>query len=160
MTSALVVLDLMTRIVANDLAPHPGEEIVAAAGKLTDRARAAGATVVHVRVERPNVDEQPPGSGFHTAAVPLEGDWELVKRSVGLFETTDADARFRAAGITSLVLCGIATEMAVLHTAREAVALGYTVTVAEDVCTGLTAEGHKAALEELAELGTVTADPF
>ncbi|GLZ82103.1 hydrolase [Actinorhabdospora filicis] len=156
MTSALVVLDLMTRIAALDLAPLTGEETVTAAGRLVERARAAGATVVHVRVERPNVDEQPPGSGFHDAAQPGPGDWELVKRSVGLFETTDAEASLREDGAGHLVLCGIATEMAVLHTAREAVELGFTVTVAEDACTGLTVEGHKEGLAELATLGTVT----
>lgn len=156
MTTALVVLDLMTRIAALDLAPLTGEETVTAAGRLVARAREAGATVVHVRVERPNVGEQPPGSGFHPDATPAPGDREIVKRSVGVFETTDLEASLREDGATHLVLCGIATEMAVLHSAREAVGLGFNVTVAEDACTGLAVEGHKAALAELAELGTVT----
>lgn len=82
--SALVLVDLMDRIVALPLEPRKGTEVLAAAEKLATAFRSAGAPVVLVRVERPGVADQPPGSGL-VPGLARHGDIEIVKRTIGAF---------------------------------------------------------------------------
>lgn len=62
--TALVLVDLMDRIVALPLEPRKGTEVLSAAEELAAAFRAVGAPVVLVRVQRPGVADQPPGSGL------------------------------------------------------------------------------------------------
>lgn len=55
------------------------------------------------------------------------------------------DAQLRAAGVRDLVLVGLATDFCVLHTALDARALGYGVTVLEEGCRGIDLQGSIAA---------------
>ncbi|TWF90585.1 isochorismatase family protein, partial [Kitasatospora viridis] len=80
-TSALLLVDLMPRIVALPLAPHSGDEVLARSRELAASFRASGRPVVLVRVERPNVAEQPPGSDFADGLV-HDGDLVVVKRTI------------------------------------------------------------------------------
>jgi nicotinamidase-related amidase len=47
------------------------------------------------------------------------------------------------------VLCGIATEIGVESTARDAYERGYDLVFASDAMTGTTAEGHANSLERI-----------
>ena len=80
--TALIAVDLMPRIVELDMGPHLGADVVARTAELAAALRRAGGTVVLVRVERPNVTEQPPGSGLFPEMAPREGDIEVIKREV------------------------------------------------------------------------------
>lgn len=51
----------------------------------------------------------------------------------------------RRTAVGELVLCGLATDFCVLHTALDARALGHEVTVVESACRGIDAEGSLAA---------------
>ncbi|MEU3689773.1 isochorismatase family protein [Streptomyces narbonensis] len=153
--TALVLVDLMERIVALPLAPRPGTDVLAAAARLADTFRAAGAPVVHIRVERPNVPAQPPGSELVPDLVHT-GDHVVVKRTIGGFHDTGLHALLTAAGATTLVLGGIATNLGVESTARAAGDLGYDLVFAEDAMTALTADEHRASVElDFPRLGTV-----
>ncbi|MFF9199037.1 isochorismatase family protein [Streptomyces sp. NPDC014779] len=153
--TALVLVDLMERIVALPLAPRPGSDVLAAAGRLAETFRAAGAPVVHIRVERPGVDTQPPGSDL-VAALVRPGDEVVVKRTIGGFQDTGLDELLRARGARTLVLGGIATNLGVESTARAAADLGYDLVFAEDAMTALTADEHRASVQlDFPRLGTV-----
>ncbi|MEU3744465.1 MULTISPECIES: isochorismatase family protein [Streptomyces] len=153
--TALVLVDLMERIVALPLAPRPGTDVLAAAARLADTFRAAGAPVVHIRVERPNVPTQPPGSELVPDLVHA-GDHVVVKRTIGGFHDTGLHALLSGAGATTLVLGGIATNLGVESTARAAGDLGYDLVFAEDAMTALTADEHRASVElDFPRLGTV-----
>lgn len=145
-TTALIVIDLMPRIVELELGPHTGAQVVARASRLVEAFRAAGGTVVLVRVERPNVEQQPPGSGFVAEMTPKPADIEIVKRTIGAFYGTDLDARLKSRGITTVVMTGIATTMGVESTARAAADHGYDVVFVFDAMTGLTTPEHDHAL--------------
>ncbi|MFD7901495.1 isochorismatase family protein [Kitasatospora sp. NPDC059747] len=142
-STALVLVDLMDRIVANPLVPRPGTEVLAASLELAGVFREAGAPVVAVRVERPNVAEQPPGSDL-VAEVAAVADEVVVKRTIGAFHATGLDELLRARGVRTVVLAGIATNLGVESTARAAVDLGYEVVFVEDAMTALTEEEHRA----------------
>ncbi|MFE7546907.1 isochorismatase family protein [Streptomyces gardneri] len=155
--TALVLVDLMERIVALPLAPRPGTDVLAAAARLADTFRAAGAPVVHIRVERPNIATQPPGSELVPDLVQA-GDHVVVKRTIGGFQDTGLHALLTGAGATTLVLGGIATNLGVESTARAAGDLGYDLVFAEDAMTALTADEHRASVElDFPRLGTVAA---
>ncbi|MGK5728505.1 isochorismatase family protein [Streptomyces sp. URMC 124] len=154
--TALVLVDLMERMVALPLAPRSGDEVVRTAEELARSFRKSGGTVVVVRTERPGPAEQPPGSGL-LAGFAEEGDVEVVKRSVGAFHGTDLDARLRERGVRTLVLGGIATNLGVESTARAAADHGYGLVFAEDAMSALTAEEHRGAVTlDMPRLGTVT----
>jgi nicotinamidase-related amidase len=55
------------------------------------------------------------------------------------------DGLLRQAGVEAITLAGLATDFCVLHTALDARALGYAVTVVEAACRGIDADGSLAA---------------
>ncbi|GAB1338814.1 hydrolase [Streptomyces sp. E-15] len=154
--TALVLVDLMERVVALPLEPRGGAEVLAVAQELATAFRRAGALVVLVRVERPAVTEQPPGSGLVPGLL-RDGDLEVVKRTVGAFQGTGLDERLRTRGVTTLVFGGIATNLGVESTARAAADLGYDLVFVEDALAALTAAEHEASVRlDFPRLGTVT----
>ncbi|WP_236648089.1 MULTISPECIES: isochorismatase family protein [Micromonospora] len=116
--TAVILIDLQRRIVDLPTAPHTGADVVARPVALADAARATGATVVVVRVERPGPDPQPAGSELVPEAVPRPGDLEIVKHSWGAFHETRLDDALRARGIDTLVVAGLVTNFGVEQTAR------------------------------------------
>lgn len=61
-------------------------------------------------------------------------DYYIKKRRYSAFFGTDLDLLLRELGIKKLYICGVATNICVLHTAGDAVLRGYEVTVIKD-CT-------------------------
>ncbi|MFC8195388.1 isochorismatase family protein [Streptomyces sp. NPDC060006] len=155
--TALVLVDLMDRIAGLPLEPRKGTEVVSVAAELAAAFREVGAPVVLVRVERPGVPEQPPGSGL-VAGVGADGDIEIVKRTIGGFQGTGLDERLRERGITTVVFGGIATNLGVESTARAAGDLGYDLVFVEDAMSALTGPEHEASVKlDFPRLGTVVA---
>ena len=153
--TALVLVDLMDRIVALPLEPRKGTEVLAVSEELASSFRSAGAPVVLIRVERPNVAEQPSGSGL-AEGLPRDGDIEIVKRTIGGFQGTGLDDRLRQLGVTTLVFGGIATNLGVESTARAAGDLGYDLVFVEDAMTAFTGAEHEASVRlDFPRLGSV-----
>jgi nicotinamidase-related amidase len=153
--TALVLVDLMERIVALPLAPYKGTEVLATSQELAASFRKAGAPVVLVRVERSGVPEQPPGSGL-VAGLVADGDVEIVKRTIGGFQGTGLDERLRERGVSTLVFGGIATNLGVESTARAAGDLGYDLVFVQDAMAAFTAPEHEASVRlDFPRLGTV-----
>lgn len=144
-THALILIDLMQRIVDQPLAPRRGREVVRTATRLVMLLREVNAPVVLVRVDRPGAERQPPGSDL-VVGLQGTGDILITKRSIGAFHNTDLNQRLRARGVEVLVLAGIATNLGVESTARAAADHGYELIFVEDAMTALTAEEHHAAV--------------
>jgi nicotinamidase-related amidase len=154
--TALVIVDLQTRIVAQRTAPRTGAEVVRRAARLADAFRRHGGLVVIVRVERPGVPTQPPGSELVAEMTPHPEDLLITKHTWGAFHETGLAERLRARGITTLALAGIATNFGVESTAREADEDGYKLLLVEDAMAGMTERAHAFAVEEIfPHLGTV-----
>lgn len=156
--TALVVIDLQKGIVALPTA-HPVEPVIAHTRTLLDAFRSRGLPVVLVNVAggAPRRTEQPP----RTAQLPADwaelvpelnrqpGDHLVTKKTWGAFTGTDLDAHLKAAGVTQIVLTGVATSIGVESTARQAHELGYNVTLAVDAMTDLNADAHVNSIERL-----------
>ncbi len=157
--TALVLVDLMDRIVGLPLEPRKGTDVLLAAEELAQTFRTAGALVVLIRVERSGAAEQPPGSGL-VAGLATDGDLEIVKRTIGGFQGTGLDERLRERGITTLVFGGIATNLGVESTARAAADLGYDLVFVEEAMSAFTAAEHEASVRlDFPRLGTVAGVP-
>lgn len=80
------------------------------------------------------------------------------KPAYSLFEGTTPDGRsilevLRESGVTSVDVCGIATDYCVLASSLDARKLGFEVTVLNNLITGVAAESSEAALQELLAQG-------
>jgi nicotinamidase-related amidase len=144
--TALVLVDLMPRLLALELQPRPGSSVLEAAIALAEGARTAGAPVVAIRVERPGVAEQPPGSELAAPIAEL-ADAVVVKRSIGGFYDTDLDAALRDQGAETLVMAGIMSNLGVESTARAASDHGYELVFVEDAMSALSNAEHEAAVK-------------
>ena len=148
------------------MAPHPGADILKNSCVLADRFRKVGATVVLVNVGfspdfkdalRPPVDQptpMPPG-GFPADFMELAdglaqpGDLRITKRQWGAFYGTELDLQLRRRGIKTIVLGGIATNIGVESTARQAWEHGYALVLVEDITSGFSAEMHDFAFKNI-----------
>jgi nicotinamidase-related amidase len=87
-----------------------------------------------------------PSWQFEDIIAPMPGELVLNKSSSGPLASTKLDQILHNLGITSLVVCGLTTAVCVTQTARELADRGFRVLVAEDACTELSEEMHRAAL--------------
>jgi nicotinamidase-related amidase len=155
-SSALVLLDLMPRILKLPTAPYSGPEVLQRCLLLAAAMRSAGGLVVFVRVERPGVDVQPSGSGLAAECNRQPGDVEIVKRTLGAFQDTGLDPALKARRRKTVVLGGLVTNWAVESTGRIADELGYQTVFVSDAMSGLHEHAHRFAVEYVfPKVGTV-----
>jgi nicotinamidase-related amidase len=133
--------------------------VIANSAALLTAGRSAGAqpVLVHVGGSADGADRLHPTADQQMGAGgPMPPDWmELIpeldrqpsdvvifKRQWGAFYGTDLDLQLRRRGLTTIILCGIATEIGVESTARDAYERGYELIFASDAMTGTNAESH------------------
>jgi nicotinamidase-related amidase len=164
--TAIVVIDLQKGIAGRPGAPYPPKAVVANCARILAAARAAGTqpVLIHVGGASDGADR------LHTTTDqawkltgPMTPDWSelipelgqqpgdvvILKRQWGAFYGTDLDLQLRRRGLTTIVLCGIATEFGVESTARDGYEHGYELIFAEDAMTGVTAESHLNSVERI-----------
>jgi nicotinamidase-related amidase len=166
-TTALLLIDLQQGIVGRPFAPRSGGEVVQNAARLAAVFRAAGATVVLVRVafhpdfkDFLNVPVDAP-AGFSPGALPANwaeyspemgpqpGDVLITKRQWGAFHGTELDLQLRRREVRTLVVGGIITNIGVESTARSAYEHGYAQVLVEDAMTSSSAELHDFAVRHI-----------
>jgi nicotinamidase-related amidase len=98
--------------------------------------RAGKTPIFHIRHQsmRPNSSFAPGATGYPVKdeAREIEGEPVIVKRVNSAFIGTDLEARLRAAGITTLVICGATTNHCVETTTRMAGNLGFDARLVRD----------------------------
>ena len=163
--TALVVIDLQKGIVGRQTAPYPSDIVVKNAAALADAFRKIGLPVFLVRVAfspdgkdvlRPIVDvpwptQTPPPDWTDIVSEmgPKLGDFVITKHQWGAFYGTELDLEFRRRGITTMVLCGIATNIGVESTARFAFEYGFNQIFAEDAMSAMSAEEHALTVAKI-----------
>jgi nicotinamidase-related amidase len=155
---ALVVIDLQKGIVGMPTA-HPMDGVVRNSVALVEAFRRRGLPVVLV-----NVDGVPPGRvqrSFSMSQMPagwteLIGelnrqptDHVVTKKTRGAFTNTGLEQHLRQAGVTQVVIVGVATSSGVESTARQAHELGFHVVLLTDAMTDTDADAHHNSVTQI-----------
>ena len=166
--TALVVIDLQKGL-ASYPTFQPVPDIAAKASLLAKifRERDLPVVLVNVGGRAPGRTNQPrptqdPHADWAVLMPELEAepsDILVTKRTWGAFPHTDLESLLREAGVTQIVLAGVATSIGVESTAREAYALGFNVTLATDAMTDMDEGAHENSVRKifpkLGETGSV-----
>lgn len=166
--SALVVIDMQEGILTLPTSPHAASDVLGRTVGAAEAMRRAGGFVVLVHVGpssdgkdalHPLTDvvrgaagaQSRPANWDRIAADlgPKDGDHVVRKRQWGAFYGTDLDLQLRRRGIDTVLLCGIATNMGVESTARDAYERGYNLVFLEDSMSGTRADMHAFAVEKI-----------
>ncbi len=136
--TALIVIDVQRAFDQWEAAgkrrnnPHAVARIV----DLLEAFRSRTAPIFHIRHlgTRPKSSFLPEGSGYPVKDEAREraGEPVIVKRVNSAFIGTDLESRLRAAGITTLVICGATTNHCVETTTRMAGNLGFDACLVRD----------------------------
>lgn len=136
--AALLVIDMQRAIDAPYWGPrnNPGAEANIAA--LLAHWRARQRPLYHIRHDSTEANSAyrpgQPGHDFKPEAMPLPGERVIAKSAHSAFIGTGLERHLRAAGQSSLVLCGVLAHNSVEATARMAADLGFDVHLAGDAC--------------------------
>ena len=170
-TTALLVIDLQGSL-SQQTYPRSTDNVVASAIELIAAAHEVGVTVIHIRAGNESdgrdwifadtEDDRPrrvwalDDMRFDSRVEPRDGDIVITKRQWGAFYGTELDLELRRRGITTIVLCGVMTNIGVESTARFAYEYGYNQIFAEDAMAAMTAEEHAFSMEKIfPRIGTV-----
>lgn len=96
------------------------------------------------------------GTEFHEDLDVLPTDTVLIKPRVSCFYATALDAFLSALNVDTLVLTGVATNMTIEHTARDAHDRDYSVMIVKDCCETASQEAHLSSLESLSRIAQIT----
>lgn len=182
MGRALLVLDMVNELVHPDgtyayvcLDQVTSRHVIDRAAEAVRRSRQAGIPVIYVVLAfSEHYEDWPRGSALfgppdpgrrfraggwgatvHERLTPLPGDDIIVKRRISPFLGTSLELLLRARGIDTLLCLGVATDLVVLATAKEAHDLGFQVIALEDATATADDELQRAATLLLARTATV-----
>jgi nicotinamidase-related amidase len=165
--TALLLMDFQPAILG---ALSDADALVAQAAKVRALARAAGVTVVHVRVaftrqdraaipERNKTFAHVRGTDYldadgwaaqvHSELCPDEDDIVVTKTRFGAFSTTNLAQLLSGHDIDTLILAGVSTSGVVLSTVREAADRDYRLLVLRDCCADPDTDVHGTLLEHV-----------
>ena len=173
--AALIVVDVQNDFVSPEgSAGKRGEDVSAALTmvpnllRLIDEARRVGLTIVYIRTTHSEWTDTPSWiyrssqkSGLNTCR---EGTWGaelydgiaprptervVIKHRYSAFINTDLNTVLKARNIQSVLVCGVATNVCVETTARDAYIYDYYVTMIDDCSAAYEAKLHLGTLENM-----------
>lgn len=149
--------------------------VIDVAKRLIDGGRSAGVQIVYTRVafqeghsdlvtnipllgvvaQQGSLLDNSPATEIIDELKPSAEDWVVTNPKVSAFAASDLDERLRGAGIDTVVIFGVATNISVESTGRSAGDLGYRVIVVDDACAAAAQEVHEATIGSFGLLGEV-----
>ncbi len=97
------------------------------------------------------------GAEFYRVS-PLRNEFVVTKHRFSGFFGTDLDLVLRSRGIETLLLCGVATNVCVETTVRDAFNLDYNVILVEDCCGPFALDEHAATLTNISKYFGIVSD--
>lgn len=152
-------------------------QVVDRARELADKARERGATIVHLRIayaaDYSDLDPSMPLLQMVQDAKALrdgergtellidqgKDDVVLTHRRPGPFTESSLDSVLRSRGIQAVAVAGVATNVSVESTIRQAADLGYRCSVLADVCSAADPAAHDASLASMGLFAQITDTP-
>ena len=133
----LLIIDAQ-REYTDGLMPLPGvQPAIEALAVLLEKARKAGAPIVHVRHQSKGKAFNPSSSGYEIVAplAPRAGEIIVDKALPNAFAGTDLAKQLAVSGRKNLIVGGFMTHMCISATVRSATDHGYMSTIAADTVT-------------------------
>jgi ureidoacrylate peracid hydrolase len=172
---ALVVVDVQNDFVSpQGSAGKRGEDVSAAMAmvpnllRLIDEARRVGATIVYIRTTHSEWTDTPSwiyrtsqkgglstcregtwGAELFEGILPLPTERVVIKHRYSAFINTDLNTVLKARNIQSVLVCGVATNVCVETTARDAYMYDYYVTMIDDCSAAYETKLHLGTLENM-----------
>ncbi len=131
--TALVVIDLQNALMGISTAPHAVADVVKNNRRIAEALRAAGGTVIWVRVDVNNMLSVPADEPSRFGGQKMPDELTQIAPS---------------AGAELVILTGISTNAGVESTLRQGTGLGFAFVVVEDACSGQDAADHRSAFEK------------
>lgn len=173
--AALIVVDVQNDFVSpQGSAGKRGEDVSAAVAmiptlvRLIDEARRVGLTTVYIKTTHSEWTDTPSwiyrssqksglstcregtwGAEFYDGISPLTSERVVIKHRYSAFINTDLDTVLKARAIQSVLVCGVATNVCVETTARDAYMYDYYVTMIDDCSAAYDAKLHLNTLENM-----------
>lgn len=183
MKKALVVIDFINEIVdeKGKLAAKGYADfikrrlVIERLNEAIDKFRGHGLPVIFIRLAfEPTYCDQPKGSPLfgnaHKYGILKDADWSteihpsvrrvnddrvIRKQRVNAFHNTTLDHLLKSEGITQIYLAGVATDLAVEATARDAHDRDYQVFIIEDACGAASDEDHEESIKFLSKISKI-----
>lgn len=95
---------------------------------------------------------QPIPNGFDLTIDPLKHETVILKNTASIFVGTNFELMLRNAGITTIVFTGIATEIGVESSARDALNRSFYPVIIKDAVSSFDQKAHERSLENLEKL--------
>jgi len=173
--AALVVVDVQNDFVSpQGSAAKRGEDVGAAIAmvpnliRLIDEGRSVGLTIVYIRTTHSEWTDTPSwiyrssqrsglntcregtwGAELYEGIAPLPSERVVIKHRYSAFINTDLNTVLKARGIQSVLVCGVATNVCVETTARDAYMFDYYVTMIDDCSAAYEPKLHMGTLENM-----------
>ncbi|MEM0271393.1 MAG: cysteine hydrolase [Thermoprotei archaeon] len=96
--------------------------------------------------------EGSPEWAFVEGLTPTADDLVIRKHTPSFFVGTYLEQALRNRGVSTIVLCGVATEVGIVGTASHGAALGFIPIIVEDAVGGRAPETHEAALKVMGSI--------
>lgn len=135
---------------------------------LIDEGRRVGLTIVYIRTTHSEWTDTPSwiyrksqqsslstcregtwGAEFYEGISPLPTERVVIKHRYSAFINTDLNTVLKARGIQSVLVCGVATNVCVETTARDAYMFDYYVTMIDDCSAAYEPKLHLGTLENM-----------
>jgi ureidoacrylate peracid hydrolase len=136
--------------------------------RLIDEARRVGLTIVYIRTTHSEWTDTPSwiyrssqksglntcregtwGAEFYEGIAPRSTERVVIKHRYSAFINTDLNTVLKARNIQSVLVCGVATNVCVETTARDAYIYDYYVTMIDDCSAAYEAKLHLGTLENM-----------
>jgi nicotinamidase-related amidase len=101
------------------------------------------------RMKHSNFKLNPEGDGLNLTIEPLKNEMVIPKNTASIFIGTNFELLLRNAGISTIVFVGIATEMGIESSARDAINRGFFSVIVTDAVSSYNQDAHMRSLENL-----------
>ena len=134
MSTALLIIDVQRALTTGEWEVFQSRQMIERINRVAHRVRSAGAPVVLIQHEAAQGPMQYGSDGWQLDAELDVATTDIRMRKTGsdAFHKTELQAVLQAHGITTLIACGLQSEMCVDSTIRRALALGFAVTLVSD----------------------------
>jgi ureidoacrylate peracid hydrolase len=173
--AGLLVVDVQNDFVSPEgSACKRGEDVTSAVAmvpnliRLIDEGRRVGLTIVYIRTTHSEWTDTPSwiyrssqksglntcregtwGAELYEGIFPLPSERVVIKHRYSAFINTDLNTVLKARGIQSVLVCGVATNVCVETTARDAYMFDYYVTMIDDCSAAYEPKLHMGTLENM-----------